>query len=396
MTDWLTAEQAMVRLGVRAQTLYAYVSRGQIHAAPDPDDPRRSRYRASDIEDLSVRKARGRKAADVAESTIAWGEPVLTSSITTVVDGRLYYRGQDAVLLAETETFEGVARLLRGDDGVALRHTERPSPSTDPGMRTRAFQALASRAALDPPARGLSSVDLAGEGATLLDILADAVIGATQSGPIHERLGRAWGCSRAGCDLIRRTLVLLADHELNASTFAARVAASTGASLAAAALAGLSTLSGPLHGGLAQRVRALAAEAQTIGPDQPVTARLAHWPTAPGFGHPLYPQGDPRARALLSGFITSPALEDFGRSVETATGERSNIDFALVALTEALCLPEDAPFALFAVARCAGWTAHAIEQITTGALIRPRAKYDGPLPRTVQPELWGRRQRRAG
>ena len=146
----------------------------------------------------------------------------------------------------------------------------------------------------------------------------------------------------------------------------------------------------------AQRVRALAAEAQTIGPDQPVTARLAHWPTAPGFGHPLYPQGDPRARALLSGFITSPALEDFGRSVETATGERANIDFALVALTEALCLPEDAPFALFAVARCAGWTAHAIEQITTGALIRPRAKYDGPLPRIVQPELWGRRQRRAG
>ena len=396
MTDWLTAEQAISKLGVRAQTLYAYVSRGQVHAAPDPDDPRRSRYRASDIEELSVRKARGRKAADVAESAIAWGEPVLTSSITTVVDGRLYYRGQDAVMLAETETFEGVSRLLRGDDGVALRHTERPSPSTDTSMRTRAFHALARRAALDPPARGQSTVDLAVEGATLLDILADAVIGSTQSGPIHERLGRAWGCSRTGCDLIRRTLVLLADHELNASTFAARVAASTGASLAAAALAGLSTLSGPLHGGLAQRVRELATEARNMESDQSVAARLAHWPAAPGFGHPLYPQGDPRARALLGGFTPPPSLEVYGRTVKTATGEQANIDFALVALSDALCLPDDAPFALFAVARCAGWTAHAIEQITTGALIRPRARYAGPSPRIVQPEIWGRRQTRAG
>ena len=396
MTDWLTAREAMARLGVRAQTLYAYVSRGQVHAEPDPADPRRRRYRSGDIQALTARKARGRKAARVAESAIAWGEPVLTSAITTVADGRLYYRGFDAVVLAETETFEGVARLLRGDDGVARRHTRRPPPPEGPTPRARAFAALAARAAFDPPARGRSAAELALEGATLLDIVADAVTGATWSGPIHERLGRAWDCGRTGCDLIRRTLILLADHELNASTFAARVAASTGASLAAAALAGLSTLSGPLHGGLADRVKALATRARVLEPDEAVAARLAHWPTTPGFGHPLYPDGDPRARALLGGFEPSRALEDFGRAGETATGERANVDFALVALAETLRLPDDAPFALFAVARCAGWTAHAIEQITTGALIRPRARYAGPPPIAGRPASWDRRRFHAG
>jgi citrate synthase len=396
MADWLTAEQAMERLGVRAQTLYAYVSRGQIHAEPDPGDPRRSRYRSGDIQALTIRKARGRKAASVAQGAIAWGEPVLTSHITTVADGRLYYRGHDAVALANSETFEGVARLLRDDDGVAARHRERPPPPDGASIRDRAFAALASRAARDAPASGRAAADLAFEGATLLDILADAVIGDTRSGAIHERLGRAWGCGRGGCDLIRRALILLADHELNASTFAARVAASTGASLAASCLAGLATLSGPLHGGLAERVKRLAAEARSIGPREAVAARLAHWPSAPGFGHPLYPDGDPRARALLQGFEPSREIEHLGRAAEEVTGEFANVDFALVALAEALSLPDDAPFALFAVARCAGWTAHAIEQIRAGALIRPRARYAGPQPIVDRPEAWDRRRYRAG
>ena len=385
MSDWLTAEQAMQKLGVRAQTLYAYASRGRVRAEPDPEDPRRSRYRGADVQALTERKARGRKASSVAASAIAWGEPVLTSAITTVVDGRLFYRGRDAVILADSETFEGVARLLRGDDGVALRHTQRPAPPRGETLRERAFAALALRAASDPPAAGREAAELAREGASLLDILADAVVGEARSGPIHERLGRAWGCGAGGCDLIRRTLILLADHELNASTFAARVAASTGASLAAACLAGLAALSGPRHGGLPDRVRRLAAEARAMGPEEAVTARLAHWPSASGFGHPLYPDGDPRARALLGGFAPSPELEGLGRAVEQVTGEAANVDFALVALAEALNLPEDAPFALFAVARCAGWTAHAIEQIGAGGLIRPRARYAGPPPIADRP-----------
>src|SRR5690606_35288112 len=114
-----------------------------------------------------------------------------------------------------------------------------------------AYLALAARAGVDPPARGRHPLALAVEAATLLDVVADAIAGEAGSGAIHTRLSLAWGQGPggAGCDLIRRALVLIADHELNASAFAARVAASTGASLAASALAGLATLSGPRHGG---------------------------------------------------------------------------------------------------------------------------------------------------
>jgi len=181
-------------------------------------------------------------------------------------------------------------------------------------------------------------------------------------------------------DLIRRALVLLADHELNASAFAARVAASTGASLSACTLAGLSVLSGPLHGGVFSRVSLLAEEARQSGPGEAVAARMAHGVAAPGFGHPLYPEGDPRARAIFATFDAPPALAALRSAVVAATGERDNIDFAVVALTEALGLPDDAPFALFAVARCAGWLAHAMEQAASGTLIRPCAHYVGVAP----------------
>jgi citrate synthase len=380
--DWLTAPEALDRLGVRPQTLYAYVSRGQVRAENDPHDPRRSRYRTSDIAALVSRKARGRKASDVAADAIAWGEPVLTSAITTVIGGRLYYRGRDAVLLAETETFEGVARWLRGGGGDPVRRALRDSPPAGGAMRTRLFAALASRASTDEGAWGRSAEALADEAASILDRVADAVCGEVGEGAIHSRLGRAWGCGRRGMDLIRRVLVLLADHELNASTFAARVAASTGASLSAAALAGLATLTGPLHGGMAARVRRLAEDAEREGPREAVAARWIHWKSAPGFGHPLYPEGDPRARALLGAFEAPPALLALREAVADATGVSDNVDFALVALSQSLGLPEDAPFVLFAVARCAGWLAHAQEQLTRGALIRPRARYVGIDPAT--------------
>jgi len=380
MTEWLKSNEALARLGVRSQTLYAYVSRGRVRAEPDPGDPRRSRYRASDIAALTTRKARGRKAADVAADAIAWGEPVLDSAITTVAEGRLYYRGRDAALLAETETLESVARLLRGGAGAAARRVLRPAPPATENMRARAFAALAVRAAEAPPARGMAEADLADEAALLLDILADAFTGQVGGGPIHERLGLAWGCGRTSQDLIRRTLVLMADHELNPSTFACRVAASTGASLAACALAGLATLSGPLHGGAVAGVGRLAEEAERLGPDEAVAARLAHGLTAPGFGHPLYPDGDPRAAALMRAFAAPPPLAALRQAVETATGAHDNADFALWALTSALKLPPDAPFALFAAARCAGWTAHAMEQVAAGGPIRPRARYAGAAP----------------
>ncbi|MEO8813291.1 MAG: citrate synthase, partial [Caulobacteraceae bacterium] len=145
MDDWLSAGEVVERLGIRPQTLYAYVSRGRVRAEPDPVQPHRSRYRAGDVAAIAVRKARGRKAAAVAESTIAWGEPVLASAISMVRDGRLYYLGRDAVRLAETETFEAVARLLRGGGGTAPPRASRSPPPPAPDMPRRAFALLAAR-----------------------------------------------------------------------------------------------------------------------------------------------------------------------------------------------------------------------------------------------------------
>ena len=383
--DWIAAQEAQDRLGVRPQTLYAYVSRGRVQVRPDPGDSRRSLYRAADIAALTERKSRSRKVSEVAAGAISWGEPVLASEITTVSGGRLFYRGRDAIRLAETETLESVARLLRGGHGAALKRTQRPAPPQAGDMRTRAFLALAGRAAVDPPARGRAALALAVEAATLLDVLTDAIAGDVGGGAIHNRLALAWGQGPGGpgADLIRRILVLVADHELNASAFAARVAASTGASLASSALAGIATLSGPRHGGATAAVRKFASEAAQLGPREAISGRLVDDRALPGFGHNLYPDGDPRAAALLDRFSPPPELVRLQDAVRAVTGLGPNVDFALIAACEGLRLPPDAPFALFAVARCAGWIAHAIEQGQADTLIRPRARYIGPEPEEV-------------
>ena len=260
---------------------------------------------------------------------------------------------------------ESVARLLRGGHAAALKRTERPAPPDHPDMRTRAYLALAARAGSDPPARGRHPLALAVEAATLLDVLTDAVAGEVGGGAIHNRLALAWGLGPGGpgADLIRRILVLVADHELNASAFAARVAASTGASLSASALAGLATLSGPRHGGRPPRRCGPSPRRRfRLGPRQAIANRLVEDRTLPGFGHMLYADGDPRAAALLERFTAPPELQALREAVREVTGLAPNVDFALMAGCEGLRLPTDAPFALFSVARCAGWIAHAIEQ----------------------------------
>src|SRR5438067_10387782 len=100
MAAWLDRSSALARLGVRAQTLYAYVSRGRVAMRPDPGDPRRSLYSAADIDALATRRARGRRRSAIAASTIAWGEPAIATSISTVIHGRPIYRGEDAVALS--------------------------------------------------------------------------------------------------------------------------------------------------------------------------------------------------------------------------------------------------------------------------------------------------------
>jgi citrate synthase len=245
--------------------------------------------------------------------------------------------------------------------------------------KTRAALYLATRATTDAPCLGRRPMQLAGEALDLVAGFGAAVAGQDVAGrPVHEALARLWKLKPAHRDLVRRALVLVADHELNPSTFAARVAASTGASLAAAALAGFATLCGPLHGEASARAVLFLETAQREGAHAAINATLARAERPPATGHALYPEGDPRAAALLAALPLSAPVADAIRAAEATAAARANIDMALAALTVELGLPRDAPFLIFACGRMAGWLAHAIEQTTTGRIIRPRATYVGP------------------
>jgi citrate synthase len=375
--SWVTAEQALGLLGTKAQSLYASVSRGRVRMKPDPGDARKSLYDRDDIERLARRSAGRRRAASVAAEAIRWGDPVLASSITAVVAGRLYYRGLDAVVLAETQPLEAVASSLweaptvqfpARQDTMLRAHTIAP-------LR-RAFAVVADCAATGGPMLGKSPGLLHAEAARLMAVLASAIGALPGEADVHTRLAGGWNRPEAA-DAIRRALVLLADHELNASTFAARVTASTGAALAAAALAGLAALTGPLHGSAPAGLMTLLPAVEALGAAGAVRGWMAEGRRLPGFGHPLYPEGDVRAKALLKQFELPPvfaALLEAGREI---TGEEPNVDFALAALALAYRLPPDAPLLIFALARCVGWQAHALEQNASGQLIRPRARYTG-------------------
>lgn len=392
MTKYLTAEEATGLLKIRRQTLYAYVSRGLIRSNEQEGDPHRRLYRADDIDTLLGRKKRGRTPVRAAQTALDWGLPVLESALTLVEDGKLYYRGQDAVALARNgATLEDIARLMWRceadfDPFAAVQ------PPVVPGWEelaqsldsfstlSRCFMLLPLAVSIDTPIWPADSKRKQIAAVRVVQAIAAAMAGGVpDTSPVHEVLASAWKLDRNATAMVRSALVLCADHELNASAFTVRCVASTGASLGAAAEAGLAALSGPLHGGSWIRIAALFRDADRAG--DPALA-VAEWlqrgePYLPGFGHPLYPDGDPRAAAILEMLGGTGALAD---AVALAGGPPPNVDYALVALQRKLALPEDAPFILFAVGRTIGWLAHAIEQQATGGLLRPRAKYVGPAP----------------
>lgn len=375
---WLTATQALMRLGVARQTLYAYVSRGLVAAAPAPGDPRRSLYSAADIAALLARKRRGRTRRAVASSTISWGEPILASGITRIAGGRIAYRDEDALALSERWTLEQVAALLWQSPLPSPEPTTWPSAEAPVGIPALCIAAAAGIA--DWGRWTAAPEPAAAEAMRIITRLAWAASGQPGppptgiAGPLHRRLAEAWGVDARAAGLIRQALVLVADHELNASTYAARVVASTRAPLGACVLAGLAALSGPLHGGMTASVRTLLADpALAAEPEATLAARLAQGEQLPGFGHTLYPEGDPRGAALLAA-LGGP-LPPLVAAMRAATGLAPNIDFALVLLESRLRLPPGAAFALFATGRCVGWIAHALEQWREGSLIRPRAVF---------------------
>ena len=379
----LSAHDTADRLGVKIQTLYAYVSRGMLRSV-EVEGSRERHYDADEVE----RFRGGKRAARLQAEALV---PVIGSAVCLIDDHRIYYRGQDTLRLAQTATLEEVAALLWED---AAAQTEKASyPSSFPthregqerlGFIERCQIRLAELSAADLAALDLTRSGIIRTGRKILVELT-ACLGAVEpsSAPVHERLATLWRLDAAGGDLVRRCLVLLADHELNASTFVARCIASTGATPYAVVAGALAALSGRRHGGASAQAEALFRElGDTRNPMAALASRLARGDSVPGLDQPLYPKGDPRALAIVEA-ITAARPEAGARIAAAAvaatrlTGLHPNVDFALGAAATMIDSPPGSALALFVVARAVGWIAHAIEQYESGVLIRPRARYIG-------------------
>jgi citrate synthase len=399
---FVSAREAARLLGVKPATLYAYVSRGLLESVP-AERGRARRYRRADLERL---RAEGRRAG--ASAALRWGEPVLDSAITAMTQEGPEYRGRSALALAAADTpFEAVAELLwsgvlpagRPLWPAGARELAGLGAFVPEGTAPAAVQALvvAALAPLDAARFDLRTEAVLDRARRLIRTLAASLVylrpepGARQvrealaATSVAESAAIALGVGPRGRAVaaIDRVLVLLADHELNVSTFAARVAASAHADPYAAVLAGLAAFSGPLHGAASDRAEALVAEAEALGD----AARVVHererrGELMAGFGHPFYPSGDPRAallldtaRALHARSKTAAAAFALIDAMAAAGRPAPNVDMAVVALRAALGLPRGAAAGLFAVGRCAGWIAHVLEQYAAGFLLRPRARY---------------------
>jgi citrate synthase len=389
---YLTARDAATELSVSPATLYAYVSRGLIRSEPG-ETPRSRRYRADDVRSLKNRRApmvegQGLKAADL---------PVMDSAVSTITEDGPIYRGVRATTLAQNATFEQCATLL-WDSKSADPFAKTNLPVISPAMRAivaatqgappidRAVAVLSQAAEADPRAYNSVAEGRAATGARILRLAVAVMAGTEPSAePLHKQIARAWSPKHKHAeDLIRRALVLLADHELNASTFTVRCAASTGISLYDAVIAGLVALKGPRHGGVGPLASKLVDVLLAGDIAAIVRERVALGERFPGFGHMVYRDSDPRATslfgALLKSGIDKRLAVEIPQAVMEATGVFVNCDYALTVMRRTLEMPEGSETTLFAMARVAGWIAHATEQLDSRKLIRPRARYIGPAP----------------
>ena len=412
--EFLSAKEAAELLGVKLPTVYAYTSRGLIQSVPGVRG-RSRRYRRRDLERLCARRDARAGHGPVAAAALRQGEPVLDSSITLIsIEEGPIYRGRLALDLArEGRGFESVAEGLWSGNwsepgvpadwhpdgpGLDLELLRRLVPphggpipvlsivlpilaAQDPGRFSSSREAVLWRARI--LLRRL--VALLALGRDAADVV--EAVGRSLAAPnLAAALGAAFSrdLDEAELSVLNQALVLAADHELNASTFAARVAASTGADIYACIIAALATLSGPRHGGAADRVDALLEEAgaadRVLGV---VHERQRRGEVIEGFGHPIYaPHSDPRGHRLMqiAGGLRG-ASEEVQSVLALVDAMQSGgfggptIDVGLVAVTRALALPTGTATALFAIGRSVGWVAHAIEQHEAGYLVRPRARY---------------------
>ena len=388
-TAWIDAREATRLLAVSRATLYAYVSRGFVRSEPVPGKTRERRYSLEDVERLRERAEERKNPEKTAERALRWGVPVLESSITLIADGRLYYRGHDVAELVKTRSLEEVASLVwtgRFDAEVfdtPLHVVSGNSANHALPFINRAQSVLPIVAVRDPLAFDLRAHQVAQTGWRIVNLLTSVAAESQDlEATVEETLARVWAPrSRHAAALIRAALILCADHELNVSAFTARCVASAGSNPYAVVIAGLAALEGSKHGGGTSRIAALLAELRRSRDlRRALSDRLRRGETIDGFGHRLYPDGDPRATILLSMLPMSRELT-FLRAAAAAgaevLGETPNLDFALAAVERALALPSGSALTLFAIGRTIGWIAHAMEQYETNAIIRPRAKYVG-------------------
>ncbi|WP_405788948.1 citrate/2-methylcitrate synthase [Streptomyces sp. NBC_01367] len=402
----LSTQEAARALGVKPATVYAYVSRGQLTSRRDPAG-RGSSFDAAEVEALARRSRR--------EAAAPGGELSVRTALTLIEPDRYYFRGVDAVALASRYRYEEVAEWLwTGTLTPGARFTAPPqtleaarravaSLPEHGGPIDRLRVAVAAAAVADPLRFDLSEEAVLGSARALIPTLVGAL--PTVGGPARwagdGRIARQlWSRltlrepdpdALAVLDL---ALALLVDHDLAASTLAVRVAASARAHPYAAVSAGLGVLEGPLHGAAGRLAHRMLVDVLEQGGAAPVVAEyLRAGRRVPGLGHRLYRGEDPRARVL---FASLEGLEQAGPALGAARevaavmarqgGLHANVDLALAVLTVSCGMPAEAGETVFAVARTAGWMAHALEEYQERPLrMRPSGQYHGPRPPQPMP-----------
>lgn len=390
-THWVDARRACAILDVKRRTLYSYVSQGRIRSAPVPGS-RKRRYAIEDVMHLRDR-ARARSGhGPVAATALDWGEPVLDTAICAIEDEGPVYRGHAALELARSDVrYEAVAELLMEGalpESAEWKAAALPEGLPDVGDRVGRF--LARLACWRAGRKRLSIAAAFGPEliAPAVALLADDPRAVPSEGTMAERLLGALGgrTTRRAAAATNRALVVCAEHELNASAFPARIAASAAADPIAVVLAALATHTGARHGGVSGHVGVLL---DSTTPERAASAvrswiRRGELASLPGFGHRLYAGGDPRGTFLLE---EAEALAPRRKAVRTARAlveaaeaagyEPPNLDLGLTALGHALGVGPKGGQAIFAIGRMAGWLAHAREQFADGRILRPRARFVG-------------------
>jgi citrate synthase len=391
MDVYLSATEAAAFLGVTKPTLYAYVSRGLVRSQPGANSRVRT-YNRLDLEQLRTRKRiRNRPQAEVA-AALHWGAPLLDSSLTLITNDCLYYRGSSALELALSRSFWEVACWFWSGQWETIpvparSDLRRQKRTSDPFHLQQSW--LIERSHSDPLGYQLT-MPFAGEAGTSIVRQFLAFLTGSADPSVDQaasELAASW-CRRSSRAerVLNAVLILTLDHEINVSSFTSRVVASAGSNLYEVVNAAMCAFSGSRHGRTSERAEQFLRELEDAASARPVVhGRLRSGEEIPGFGHPLYPGGDPRARLILQ-LLAEDFPEEFAKiqrrikDSERLLRKSANVDLALAVVSKVLALPVHSGFHLFALGRTVGWIAHAVEQQQSREFIRPRARYVGTMP----------------